>query len=420
MKKMALALAVAGCMAFAVAGCGDDDEDTTPPANNNTAGSSGSAGAAGSGAGAGGSDAGSGGTAGPAGTAGTAGSGGSAGKNAFETYGAAFLKVRDSIVANTAAELGKPAPGFGPSFGPIAADPAKLATLQQNLGDFLVFAYGGPNNYKGKSMKDSHAGLAITQAQYDFFLVNQIVKALTDNGVPQGDVDSCFAPILTDKAFIADIVTATEPAKGPGASLKCASGKNAFDTYGVDAFLKVNDSIIGNVAAELGKPAPGFGPSFGPVAADPAKLATLKQNLGDFLVFAYGGPNNYKGKSMKDSHAGLDITQAQYDFFLTNQVVKALTDNGVPEADVTACFAPPLVDKAFLADIVTKLPPAQENRRALEASARWIRDRLGALRGPRRLCSHKAGAPPPPHARRPQQGDGGAAPGQGRGLPPRL
>jgi hypothetical protein len=95
------------------------------------------------------------------------------------------------------------------------------------------------------------------------------------------------------------------------------------------------------------------------VIASEAKAKTLTQNLADFLVFAYGGPNNYKGKTMKDAHAGLGITKAQYDFFLANQVVPALTDNGVPEGDVTSCFAPPLLDAAFIADIVTpQLPPS--------------------------------------------------------------
>src|SRR5439155_883841 len=41
--------------------------------------------------------------------------------------------------------------------------------------------------------------------------------------------------------------------KGPGAALKCtSSGKDAFDTYGADAFVAVNKKIIANTFAELG------------------------------------------------------------------------------------------------------------------------------------------------------------------------
>jgi hypothetical protein len=199
MKKMALALALAGCVAFALVGCGDDDD---PAPANNAAGSGGSAGS-----GSGGSSAGSGGSDGTGTGPGSSLKCTSSGKNAFETYGAAFGKVNDSIVGNVAAELGKGGePGFGPTFGPIAADGAKLATLKQNLADFLVFAYGGPNNYKGKTMEDSHTGLKITQAQYDYFIANVVVKALADNGVPEGDISSCFAPVVTDAAFVNSII----------------------------------------------------------------------------------------------------------------------------------------------------------------------------------------------------------------------
>jgi hypothetical protein len=204
-------------------GCSSDDTTADPgTAGAAGTGDAGAAGAAGAAAGAGGSAAGAGGSAAGAGgsAAGAAGGDGtgtgpaagllckSSGKNAFQTYGSAFGAVRDGIIGNVAAELGKGGtPGFGPSFNSVAADPAKLAALEANLGDFLVFVYGGPNNYKGQSMTDAHKDLAITQAQYDYFLTNDVVKALTDKGVPQKDIDTCFAPPLVDKAFVATIVT---------------------------------------------------------------------------------------------------------------------------------------------------------------------------------------------------------------------
>ena len=61
-------------------------------------------------------------------------------------------------------------------------------------------------------MVAAHKGLAITQAQYDYFLSNIIVPALLTNGIAAGagddnnDVVSCFAPVLTDTAFVASIV----------------------------------------------------------------------------------------------------------------------------------------------------------------------------------------------------------------------
>jgi hypothetical protein len=57
---------------------------------------------------------------------------------------------------------------------------------------------------------------------------------------------------------------------------------------------------------------------------------------------------------MEAAHAGLGITQAQYDAFLSMVVLPALTSSGVPGEDITMCFAPPVVDPAFVGSIVGK------------------------------------------------------------------
>lgn len=167
-------------------------------------------------------------------------------------------------------------------------------------------------------------------------------------------------------------------AKGPGASLKCdSSGKNAWDTYGVNAFVAVNESIFTNVNAEsTANGTTNLGTSFtkigsGTPASTADSAATFKGKLAAFLVYAYGGPSSitytdnktYTGpQDMVSAHAGLGITSAQYDYFVSNVVVPALTTNGVPHGtggasapdDVSSCFAPILLDAAFKASIVGK------------------------------------------------------------------
>jgi hypothetical protein len=160
---------------------------------------------------------------------------------------------------------------------------------------------------------------------------------------------------------------------GPGATLKCdSSGKNAWETYGVSAFVAVNEAIFANVIAEgSASGTTNVGDSFtkiGP-ASTADDLPTFKGNLAAFLVYAYGGPGEitytdnkkYTGpQDMVESHKGLGITGAQYDYFVSNIVVPALTKNGVKAGkggaadpnDVSSCFAPILVDAAFKASIV--------------------------------------------------------------------
>ncbi len=127
-----------------------------------------------------------------------------------------------------------------------------------------------------------------------------------------------------------------------GSSTPVADGgtKTMFEKYGQEAFVKVNNSIIAKAAAA---PTASVGGSF--KALTPAQVATLTTNLGDFLIQAYGGPKNYKGKDMVKAHEGLNITEAQYDYFITEVVVKALSENGVSTDDITNGFAPAVTAK---------------------------------------------------------------------------
>jgi hypothetical protein len=52
----------------------------------------------------------------------------------------------------------------------------------------------------------AHTGLEITSSQFDYFVANIVVPALTTNSVPMGDISSCFAPVVTDASFKASIV----------------------------------------------------------------------------------------------------------------------------------------------------------------------------------------------------------------------
>ena len=306
----------------------------------------------------------------------------STGQNAFATYGAAaFVAVNEQIITNVNAELGaNGTKNLGASFNLIGtADPTATtddgATFKGKLAAFLVYVYGGPTSvmytdgktYQGsQDMVAAHAGLNISSAQYDYFLTSVVVPALTAKGVTADDVSSCFAPPLVAAAFKAQIV---QSAPGPASTLKCSSNgtKNAFDTYGAAAFVAVNESIFTNVNAEItAHGTTNLGDSFtkigtGTPASTKDNAATFKGKLAAFLVYVYGGPDNIKytdgkvyfgPKDMVKAHLGLNITSAQYDYFVSNIVVPSLTGNGVPSGDVSSCFAPPLVDAGFKASIV--------------------------------------------------------------------
>ena len=160
----------------------------------------------------------------------------------------------------------------------------------------------------------------------------------------------------------------TPTGTGPAAKLLCdSSGKNAFDTYGATAFVAVNKAIFANVTAEitansttnLGDSFTKVGTGMPPSTSDNA--AMFEGALAAFLVYVYGGPEEitytdgatYNGvQDMVTAHTGLNITSAQYDYFVASIIVPALTSSGVPEGDVSSCFAPPITSAAFKATIV--------------------------------------------------------------------
>jgi hypothetical protein len=312
----------------------------------------------------------------------------SSGKNAWQTYGATgFVAVNQAIFANVTSQVATDAgaTGLGPTFGEIGngSIPALddgLATFEGKLAAFLVFAYGGPTSitytdgktYSGvQDMVAAHTGLNITPAQYGYFVTNVVVPALSSSGVTSADISGCFAPLVLSTTFMQEIVGNGASA---GAALKCtSSGKNAFETYGATAFVAVNEAIFTQVGVQeatdagalaLGPSLPAAGTGMLDDASVPALsdgLATFKGKLAAFLVWGLGGPpqitytdgKTYSGiQGLTPEHTGLGITSAQYNYFVTNVVIPALTTNGVSSSDVSSCFAPVVTDPNFVAQVV--------------------------------------------------------------------
>jgi hemoglobin len=82
----------------------------------------------------------------------------------------AIKQVVDDFVANLAAD-----PRVSGRFK--ALDGAKVARLQTNLADQICDVTGGPCAYLGKDMKAVHAGMGITEAEWNA-TVEDLVKSL--------------------------------------------------------------------------------------------------------------------------------------------------------------------------------------------------------------------------------------------------
>ena len=92
---------------------------------------------------------------------------------------AAIVAVVDQFVANVGADS-----RINKFFAQTVADPQRLAAFKTNLVNLICQGTGGPCKYTGKSMKDAHKGMGITDADFNA-LVEDLVAALNKFNVSQ-------------------------------------------------------------------------------------------------------------------------------------------------------------------------------------------------------------------------------------------
>ena len=123
-------------------------------------------------------------------------------KSLYDRIGgqAALTKVVDDFVARAAAN---PKVNFLRN-GKFAASDAFVTTLKMHLVNFLGSALGGPQKYTGRTMKESHKGMGITQAEFNA-LAGDLQAVLEANKVPKAELDEIMkiaastAPDIVEK-----------------------------------------------------------------------------------------------------------------------------------------------------------------------------------------------------------------------------
>jgi hemoglobin len=67
-----------------------------------------------------------------------------------------------------------------------------VARVEQLVVEFISDAAGGPLKYTGRDMRNSHAGMKITQAEFDV-AAGYLIAALKKYRVPQSEIDELVA-----------------------------------------------------------------------------------------------------------------------------------------------------------------------------------------------------------------------------------
>lgn len=110
------------------------------------------------------------------------------------------------------------------------------------------------------------------------------------------------------------------------ASMQEQKGPSLYQRLGGrEGIAGVVDDFVVNAVAD-----PKIGPAFKQL--QPAQVLKLKSNISDFMCDATGGPCAYLGRTMKDAHKGMQLTDA--DVQACNAALeKALDKRNVAAAD---------------------------------------------------------------------------------------
>ena len=102
---------------------------------------------------------------------------------------------------------------------------------------------------------------------------------------------------------------------------------------GINAISAVVDQFLANVVADNS-----INGRFVATVADPFRTQLLRNNLIDQVCAGSGGPCQYKGKTMKEAHTGMNITDAEFNA-LVGDLVAALDQFNVPEQEKNELLA---------------------------------------------------------------------------------
>jgi hemoglobin len=79
-----------------------------------------------------------------------------------------------------------------------------VSHLKAQLTAFITMATGGPNNYKGRDMKSSHAGMKITSAEFGA-LAGDLAATLDKFKVPKTEKDELMAIAASTQKDIVEV-----------------------------------------------------------------------------------------------------------------------------------------------------------------------------------------------------------------------
>jgi hemoglobin len=213
-----------------------------------------------------------------------------------------------------------PKVNFDRDDGKYKLDAKKVADLKRLLVEMISSVSGGPLKYQGRGMKEVHNGMGITDEEFNASVAD-LKRALESNGARPAEVKELLDIVNATRK---DIVEAKQPAPKPAENTKSLwerLGGEANVKKVVEDFvtLALIDSSVNFNRSEKYK-------------LDEKKVGELKKLLVEMISSVSGGKLKYEGRSMKEVHKDMGITDKEFDAAAAD-LKKALEINGVKDAD---------------------------------------------------------------------------------------
>jgi truncated hemoglobin YjbI len=201
--------------------------------------------------------------------------------------------------------------------GKFKLDAKGVEQLERYLVELVSATTGGPLKYTGRDMKSSHAGMKITDAEFDA-LAGVLVATLKKYKVPQAEIDELVGIVATTRKDIVEV-----------------GKKPLWDRLGGEAGVS---AVLDEFLATAGKDPKANIDRNGNYPLTKERGERVKKLLVEQVSSITGGPYKYTGRDMKNTHAGMKITEDEFNA-AAGHLIAALKKYKVPQAEADELIA---------------------------------------------------------------------------------
>lgn len=201
--------------------------------------------------------------------------------------------------------------------GKFKLDAKGVEQLEQYLVELVSATTGGPLKYTGRDMKSSHAGMKITDAEFDA-LAGVLIATLKKYKVPQAEMDELVGIVASTRKDIVEV-----------------GKKPLWDRLGGEEGVGL---VLDEFLATAGKDPKANIDRNGNYPLTKERGERVKKLLVEQISSITGGPYKYTGRDMKNTHAGMKITEDEFNA-AAGHLIAALKKYKVPQAEADELIA---------------------------------------------------------------------------------